>query len=93
MNRVGIGDPAFPEDYEIEYGSETPKHSYIDINTLYRDLYIPIFVRYNNSKNRFEWYIADNIQANKEKSSLIPGAGDTMIINLYEPKINKLKRS
>ena len=93
MNRIGIGDLAFPEDYEIEYGSETPKHSYIDINTLYRDLYIPIFVRYNNSKNRFEWYIADNVQANKEKSSLIPGAGDTMIINLYEPKINKLKRS
>lgn len=87
--RIDIGSDDFPEDYEVEYGSNN--HSYIDIDKLYKDLYIPIFVRYNNVKNRCEWYIADNLQAHKSKSKLIQGPKDTIVLNLYEPRINKLK--
>ena len=59
----------------------------------YEDLYIPIFVRYNNKKNRYEWYIASNEQKDLMNSNIIPKPEpDVININLYEPRINKLKK-
>jgi hypothetical protein len=80
-NPISILDDNFPEDYEVMFGDND--NSFVDIKKLYNDMYIPIFVRYNNKKNRFEWYIASN---NSKKN------GDNIIINLYEPRINKIKQ-
>jgi hypothetical protein len=81
----------FPEDYEVTKGSNG--NSYVDIMKFYEDLYIPIFVRYNNKKNRYEWYIASNEQKDLMNSNIIPKPEpDVININLYEPRINKLKK-
>ena len=86
-DQIPITDDAFPTDYEIIRGSNG--NSYVDVNKLYSDLYIPIFVRYNNEKDRYEWYIASNEQNKLEK--IKAREQDVIDINLYEPRINKLK--
>lgn len=86
-DQIPITDDAFPTDYEVVHGSNN--NSYVDIKKLYDDLYIPIFVRYNNEKDRYEWYIASNEQ-NKSKK-VKEKKQDVIDINLYEPRINKLK--
>ena len=86
-DQIPITDDAFPTDYEVVHGSNN--NSYVDIKKLYDDLYIPIFVRYNNEKDRYEWYIASNEQ-NKSKK-VKAREQDVININLYEPRINKLK--
>ena len=74
---IPIWSNDFPSDFEVNYGNEG--HTYIDINKLYHDLYIPIFVRYNNTKNRFEWFIANNDPLIKRSN---------VTLKLYEPRIN-----
>ena len=78
----------FPKSYEVEYG--TDGNSYVDMNKLYSDLYVPITVRYNNKKNKYEWIIISK-QANKLNG--INNSHDKILINLFEPIINKLKPS
>ena len=75
-SQITLEDDNFPTDYEIT-GNED--NSYVDIAKFYNDLYVPIFVRYNNKKNRYEWYIAENNE------------NECITINLYEPRINRLK--
>lgn len=75
----------FPEDYMSSIiDTEGNPVSYIDMPRLYNDLYIPIFVRYNNKKNRFEWYVASNDSKEQAKD---------VVFNLYEPRINRLTQS
>ena len=74
---ITLDDDNFPMDYEITGNGD---NSYVDIETFYNDLYVPIFVRYNNKKNRYEWYVADNNLQTR-----------CITINLYEPRINRLK--
>lgn len=77
-----IENRSFPEDFTKTYTNPNDGETqyYVDINEMYESLYIPIFVRYNNKKCRFEWYIVDNTSC-----------GGDRVINLYEPRINKLK--
>ena len=86
---IRISSLQFPEDYEVTLNGTS--NSYVDIKKLYEDMYIPIFVRYNNKKNRFEWYIASDNSANKNVQPDFDENKDTIVINLYEPKINRLK--
>jgi len=74
---ITLDDANFPMDYETTGNGD---NSYVDIAKFYNDLYVPIFVRYNNKKNRYEWYVADN--------NIDTGC---ITINLYEPRINRLK--
>ena len=86
-NQILLDSNSFPEDYEVIRGSNG--NSYVDVNKLYSDLYIPIFVRYNNKLNRYEWYIASN-----EQSTIVRNRAsnpDIVDIYLFEPRINKLK--
>ena len=84
-NTIGIDDKKFPEDYNKDIiDTEGNPVSYIDMQTLSDDLYIPILVRYNNVKNRFEWYVASNDEKEQTKD---------IVFNLYEPRINKLKEA
>ncbi len=91
----------FPVNYEVSYGGNGG--TYIDINNLYNDLYIPIFVRYNNKKSRYEWYIVmpqeDDKTTNNPTANIgthcaykkIKEVGSNVItLNLYEPRLNKL---
>lgn len=76
----------FPEDYMTSIiDTEGNPVSYVDMPRLYNDLYIPIFVRYNNKKNRFEWYVASQDTDNEQKKDVV--------FNLYEPRINRLTQS
>ena len=77
---IPIKNELFPEDFTKTYTKDGETQYYVDINEMYENLYIPIFVRYNNKKCRFEWYIVDNTSC-----------GGDRVINLYEPRINKLK--
>ncbi len=79
---IKLDDNNFPMDYEITGNGD---NSYVDIGKFYNDLYIPIFVRYNNKKNRYEWYVAEN------NSKTVKKEKGCITINLYEPRINKLK--
>jgi len=85
--QITLDNSNFPTDYEVTVGSN--QNSYVDVKRLYDDLYIPIFVRYNNEKDRYEWYIASNEQNKSEKVKT--KEQDVIDINLYEPRINKLK--
>lgn len=81
----------FPVNYEVSYGGNGG--TYIDINNLYNDLYIPIFVRYNNKKSRYEWYIVmpkgdDKITNNPTTNTL---NGVTIRPNNPHKKIKKVK--
>lgn len=72
----------FPLDYETD-GELTNGNTYIDIKKLNRDLYTPIFVRYNTITKHFEWSVLQQIDNNKHDS--------TLELTLYEPIINRLK--
>lgn len=89
-DQILLDSDAFPEDYEVIHGSNG--NSYVDVNKFYDDLYIPIFVRYNNKLNRYEWYIASNEQYDKTRVCGNPDVDpDIVDIYLFEPRINKLK--
>jgi len=83
------GNNDFPTDYEVTSGSGD--NSYVDIAKLYDDLYIPIFVRYNSKKNRYEWYIASNEQCGLSLKTNPDEEPGNINIYLFEPRINKLK--
>lgn len=77
----------FPTDYETE---GINGNSYVDMSKLYGDLYIPIEVSYNAVDNRYEWQIisrANNFMRGKNGCN-----EDVININLFEPRINRLKQ-
>lgn len=82
----------FPTDYQVSYGGKDGNTggSYVDINKLYGDLYIPIFVRYNNKKSRYEWYIVMPHEEDKTSKSV---AGDNTNDNPQKTNGGEFKKN
>ena len=81
----------FPKTYEVEYGDNG--NSYVDMNALYDDLYIPITVRYNQNKHKYEWVIISKECRTMSSLNEMGKRKDRIFINLFEPIINNLKTS
>lgn len=63
-----------------------------DMNKLLNDLYIPIKIKYNKDKNRYEWYVEDRVitDANGNVNEYIKNSSYEITFNLYEPIVNKI---
>ena len=88
VNGSSVETNYFPTDYETE---NINGNSYVDMSKLYGDLYIPIEVSYNAGRNRYEWEILSI--PNKHMSGPNWATEDIININLFEPRINRLKQT
>lgn len=63
-----------------------------DMNKLLNDLYIPVKIRHNKDKNRYEWYVEDRVitDANGNVNEYIKNSSYEITFNLYEPIVNKI---
>lgn len=56
----------------------------VNMGALYDDLYIPIEIRRNNEKDRYEWEFIGDVDWDEEKN--------TITLNLFEPRVNGVTR-
>jgi hypothetical protein len=75
----------FENGFKTGYLKETGGSFEVEMNELYGDLYIPIEIRRNNEKDRYEWEFIGDVNWEAEKN--------TITLNLFEPRVNGFKRN
>ena len=73
VEKVDNGMPK--NNYVIEDSANT-ENSYIDMNSLFSDMYIEIKIKFDEDSKRYVWRFNDKNSSN-------------IVINLFEPKVNK----
>lgn len=67
----------FPKDYEEKIGDDIK----INMGRLYQDMYIKVFIKYDNTRKRYIWMFPRLFSSENNRE---------IKLNLYEPRINKV---
>ena len=73
---------ALGEDGRKKKGYIKPNGDISKMNELFNDIYMPINIRYNDTKNRYEWIVGSGVKNENGEFSF----------NLYEPIINFIEQ-
>lgn len=73
---------ALGEDGRKKRGYIKPNGDISKMNELFNDIYMPINIRYNDNKNRYEWIVGSGVKNENGEFSF----------NLYEPIINFIEQ-
>lgn len=74
--RIPPTSEKFPKDYVKSANTNNGRTAWIDVNSLLKDTYIQVYIKYNYNTNNFVWYVP---------SAEIDGT--TMKFELFEPRL------
>lgn len=75
----------FSDGFKAGYLKETGGSFEVEMNELYKDLYIPIKISRNNEKDRYEWEFIGDVKWEAEDNAVT--------LNLFEPRVNGFRRT